>query len=81
MNQLTRFAGDKVFSVVTKREREDRAARGKQTTHLKDLEPIMMTTHLPSIKIFYNTVQVTPPSSFAEHKINKVLMVPTIFTA
>ena len=53
--------------MVTKREREDRAARAKQTAHLKDLQPIMMTTHLPSIKIFYNTVQVTSPSSIAEH--------------
>ena len=67
LHEPTRFAGDKVFSVVTKREREDRAARAKQTAHLKDLQPIMMTTHLPSIKIFYNTVQVTPPSIFAEH--------------
>ena len=50
--------GSNVLSIVLAREREDKKARAVQNGHIKDLDPIVVTTHLPSIKIFFNTIQV-----------------------
>ena len=51
-------SGSNVLSIVLAREREDKKARSVQNGHIKDLDPIVVTTHLPSIKIFFNTIQV-----------------------
>ena len=45
------------MSVVVKRE-TDKELRAKQNGHIKELSPLLTTCHLPSIKIFFPTVQL-----------------------
>ena len=45
------------MGLVLKRE-TDKELRTEQSTYIKELEPLITTTHLPSLKILFPTVQI-----------------------
>ena len=56
------FIGAPILSLVLKREVE-KELRAEQNGIISELTPLVVTVHLPSIKIFYNSVRLEELSS------------------
>jgi len=49
------FLDSSILAVVLKRETEKEAKR-KQNAYIKDLDPLIITFHLPSMKLFFTNI-------------------------
>ena len=56
MYVLFNFSDLDAFATIIKRE-TDKEARGKQNTVIKELDPLIFTLHLGSMKIFFSNIE------------------------
>ena len=56
-NHFLDFLDGQILSLVLLRETE-KEQREEQSTYITELQPLITTTHLPSIKILYPSIQI-----------------------